>query len=124
MSGIFRAMFAGHQRVVLLIGCGLFLIGTVAGSAWADEGLQWSFNQANDVRSVSHVEPGRLADGVLAGQTTWDPIVGLRVPPEGIDAARYTWLTVRLYSSEEADVLDIYYLFSALLVSIFAEFPG
>ena len=85
------------------------LLLAVTGTVWADERLQWSFDHVNDVRGVSHMEPGRPANGVLAGQTAWDPIIGLRVPPEGIDAARYTWLTVRLYSSDKADVLDVYY---------------
>ena len=116
-----RATSAGRRRIRSVVGCGMSLVLAITGIVWADGGLdgglddgldggfQWSFDHANDVRGVSHIEPGRPASGVLAGQTTWDPIVGLRVPPEGIDAARYTWLTVRMYSSAKADVLDIYY---------------
>ena len=58
-------------------------------------------------------------------QSTWSPdwwpTVACRARPRGIpifpsacpaaeiDARRFTWLTVRLYSSEKADLLDIYY---------------
>lgn len=50
-----------------------------------------------------------MAEGHLSGQTTWDPHFSLRLPVREIEARRFTWLTVRLYSSEPADLLDIYY---------------
>lgn len=73
------------------------------------EGIRWAFDNPREVTQAVHIEPGRVSEGRLAGEVTWDPYVSLHLPPEGIDAKTYTWLTVRMYSSAPADVLDIYY---------------
>ena len=79
--------------------------GALAGA----ETIRWDFDRPSDVIARANFEPARVADGKLAGETTWDPYFTLRLPPEPVDAQRFTWLTVRLYSSAPADVLDIYY---------------
>lgn len=73
------------------------------------ETFHWPMNAAAEVTQAVNIEPGRVIDGTLSGQVSWDPYVWLRLPAEGIDATRFHWLTVRMYSSTEADVLDIYY---------------
>ncbi len=74
----------------------------------ADE-IVWPMDNPREITGKTQLEPGLIAGGRLSGQTAWDPYVSLRVPSEGIDAQRFTLLTVRLYSSEKADLLDIYY---------------
>lgn len=76
--------------------------------AWA-ESIEWVFDHQREILGTANLRPGDIAQGHLSGQTAWDPYVTLRVPTEGIDARRFTWLTVRLYSSEKADLLDVYY---------------
>ncbi len=73
------------------------------------ESFEWNFDHPREVIGKVNLEPGLVAEGRLAGETAWDPSVFLHVPVEGIDAARFTWLTVRMYSSEKADLLDVYY---------------
>jgi hypothetical protein len=80
-----------------------------AASATADEPIQWKFDSPRDVTEAVNMEPGLVANGRLSGQTAWDPHFSLRLPPGGIDARKLTQLTVRLYSSEQADLLDVYY---------------
>lgn len=93
------------------VSMGLLWIATPASSGrlLAGEALNWRFADARTVATAVNLEPGRRVAGCLAGQTAWDPCLGLRMPGGTIDAARFTWLTVRLYSSEKADVLDVYY---------------
>jgi len=73
------------------------------------ESLVWEFDHRREIGGTANLLPGQIAHGHLSGQAAWDPYVWLRVPTEGIDARRFTWLTVRLYSSDKADVLDVYY---------------
>ncbi|MHB8903294.1 MAG: beta-galactosidase, partial [Thermoguttaceae bacterium] len=73
------------------------------------DSLAWDFDHQRQVAAVNNLLPGQVSHGHVSGQSTWDPYVSLRVPAEGIDAGRLTWLTIRLYSSEKADLLDIYY---------------
>ncbi len=75
----------------------------------AEEAIQWRLGDSRTIATPVHIEPGRVVAGCLAGQTAWDPFIWLRLPSGAIDAAKFTWLTVRLYSSEKADVLDVYY---------------
>lgn len=71
--------------------------------------LEWSFDRPADLIANANLESARVANGTLAGFSAWDPHVSLRLPKEGCDARGLTWLTVRLYSSAPADVLDVYY---------------
>lgn len=71
--------------------------------------MVWRFADARSVSATANIEPGRVIGGYLAGETAWDPYVSLRIPGGVIDASKFTWLTVRLYSSDKADVLDVYY---------------
>jgi hypothetical protein len=73
------------------------------------EPVEWLFDQASEVIGTANLVDGRVANGALAGATAWDPHFSLRCPKDGIDAARLTWLTVRMYSSADADLLDVYY---------------
>lgn len=79
------------------------------GTSVAQDSIEWNFDSARDVVETVNMEPASRADGMLQGQTTWDPHFTVRLAPEGIDASRLQWLTVRMYSSGEADVLDVYY---------------
>jgi hypothetical protein len=77
--------------------------------AIAADAIEWNFDRPTDVVSTVNIEYGRVANGVLAGSTAWDPHFSLRAPKEGFDARQLTWLTVRMYSSADADLLDVYY---------------
>lgn len=100
-------------RLVHSIGRGR-LLALVAASlapslAPAAETLAWSFDRPADLIASVNLESARVANGTLTGFSAWDPHVSLRLPKEGIDAKQLTWLSVRLYSSAPADVLDVYY---------------
>lgn len=77
--------------------------------AHAGSGLEWNFDRPAEVIGTVNLEYGRVANGVLAGMSAWDPHFSLRLSKEGFDAGALTWLTVRMYSSAGADVLDVYY---------------
>jgi len=62
-----------------------------------------------EVRHAANIELFRVAGGYLSGQSLWDPYFYLRLPKEGIDVSELHFLTARIYSSAEADVLDVYY---------------
>ncbi len=79
------------------------------GACIAQDSLEWNFCSPLDALGAANMEPASRSDGMLQGRTAWDPHFTLRVAPEGIDANRLKWLTVRMYSSGEADVLDVYY---------------
>ena len=80
-----------------------------ASTADANDALEWRLDQPRAILDKANLTPGQAVGDYFAGQTAWDPYVSLRVPLEGINASKFTWLTVRLYSSQKADVLDIYY---------------
>ena len=71
--------------------------------------IEWGMDRPSEVLGTANLEPGNIEMGRLGGWSTWDPYVSLRVPGGGIDADRLRWLTVRLYSSAAADLLDVYY---------------
>ena len=73
------------------------------------DSIEWGFDRTSEVLETRNIEYGRVANGSLGGFTAWDPYFALRCPKEGFDAARLTALTVRLYSSADADLLDVYY---------------
>jgi hypothetical protein len=92
-----------------ILGTACAIVLWLATAADGAESLRWTFDHPRDLTGKVHIEPGLVAHGCLAGQTSWDPYVSLHVLAEGIDADKLTWLTVRMYSSEKADVLDVYY---------------
>ncbi len=75
----------------------------------AADSVEWCFDRPSEVTGTANIEYGRVANGVLAGSTAWDPYFSMHCPAEGFDAAKLTWLTVRMYSSADADLLDVYY---------------
>lgn len=78
----------------------------------AAESVEWTFDQPDEVTESRNIEYGlfeRVTRGALTGLTAWDPYFMLRCPDEGFDAAQLTALTVRMYSSADADLLDVYY---------------
>ncbi len=87
---------------------GLLAIAMLSPTAIA-ETFHWPMDGPGEFTRAVNIEPGRVADGKLSGQVAWDPYVSLNLPAEGIDATKFTWLTVRMYSSAKADVLDVYY---------------
>lgn len=89
-----------------------FILSLLAVCAWTCDRLgaiEWGMDKTSEVLSTANLEPGNVEMGRIAGWSTWDPYVSLRVPADGIDAAKLTWLTVRLFSSAAADLLDVYY---------------
>ncbi len=58
---------------------------------------------------MANIGNGRVENGALTGSAAWDPHFSLRCPKEGFDATRLSALTVRMYSSADADLLDVYY---------------
>lgn len=76
---------------------------------WAVEPIEWTFDKSTDVTSAANMDPGEVARGCVSGWTRWDPYIYLRLPRIPTDVSELPWLTVRLYSSAPADLLDIYY---------------
>ncbi len=91
----------------VLLTCFVMTLGR--GRPAAAEEIRWDFNADREVTETANIEPGLVTEGHLSGRTTWDPHFSLRLPTQEIDARRFTWLTVRLYSSAPADLLDVYY---------------
>ena len=84
-----------------------FILSLLAVCAWTCDRLgaiEWGMDKTSEVLSTANLEPGNVEMGRIAGWSTWDPYVSLRVPADGIDAAKLTWLTVRLFSSAAADL--------------------
>ncbi len=95
----------GTLRWISPIAVAVVLLISVASHA----DVVWDFDDPAEVISIRNLDPNEIANGRFAGFSQWDPYVSLQVPEGGINADELTWLTVRLYSSAEADVLDIYY---------------
>ena len=91
------------------VGLLLFVMILGHGRPATAEEIRWDFNADREVTETANIEPGVVAEGHSSGRTTWDPHFSLRLPTREIDARRFTWLTVRLYSSAPADLLDVYY---------------
>jgi hypothetical protein len=92
-----------------IVGLVLFVMLLGRGKPAAAEEIRWDFNADREVTETTNLEPGLVAQGHLSGRTVWDPHFSLRLPTPEIDTRRFTWLTVRLYSSAAADLLDVYY---------------
>lgn len=91
----------------MMLSLGLFLLALTAASA--APAIEWTLDRVTDVVNAPNMDPGRVDHGVVSGWTRWDPYVLLRLPQTPTDVTELTWLTVRLYSSAPADLLDIYY---------------
>ena len=76
---------------------------------WAADLIEWGLGQPSEIIVAQHINDVRVTNGVFVGFAAWDPHFWLRCPEEGFDATRLTWLTVRMYSSDDADLLDVYY---------------
>lgn len=76
---------------------------------WAAEPIEWTFDKSTDIVSAPNMDPGEVARGCVSGWTRWDPYIYLTLPRVPTDVSELPWLTVRLYSSAPADLLDIYY---------------
>lgn len=72
-------------------------------------GLNFELESPTEVTQAANIELFRVAAGSLSGQSLWDPYFYLRLPKEGVDVSELHFLTARIYSSAEADVLDVYY---------------
>jgi hypothetical protein len=79
------------------------------GRLWAAEPLEWTFDKSTDIVSAPNIDPGEVARGSVSGLTRYDPYIYLRLPRIPTDVSGLHWLTVRLYSSAPADLLDVYY---------------
>ena len=87
----------------------LALLFTWPACALAGGDLTFELDDPAEAYSPVQIEAFRVAGGQLVGQTAWDPYFYLRLPKEGVDVSDKPYLTVRLYSSAAADVLDVYY---------------
>lgn len=85
----------------------IMLAGLMIQDAGAD--IEWDFKAPKEVSRAANLRAVQVENGRLSGQSVWDPYIYLRLPKEGLDVSGAQYLTVRLYSSEEADVLDVYY---------------
>lgn len=74
---------------------------------WAD--VTWTLDDPDDVMTTANLQGVTMSDGLLVGLSAWDPYFNLRLPEEGLDVSGLPYLTARIYSSAEADVLDVYY---------------
>ncbi|MCX7599100.1 MAG: hypothetical protein N2512_09570, partial [Armatimonadetes bacterium] len=72
-------------------------------------GLNFELENPTEVTDATNIELCRVAGGTFSGQSLWDPYFYLRLPKEGVDVSELHFLTARIYSSAEADVLDVYY---------------
>lgn len=81
------------------------LFSMVAGAA----DVRWEFSTPADLATPRCFLAPKVEDGVFRGHTLWDPYISMRVPEEGLDVRDLPHLTVRMYSSADADVLDVYY---------------
>ena len=77
--------------------------------ACAADGLRFDMNDPADVTTASNLDGFSVANGLASGQTRWDPYLYFNLPKDGLDVSALPYLTVRLYSSADADVLDVYY---------------
>lgn len=87
----------------------LLLLPGALGVVAAAPAIEWTFDRSTDIVNASRMDPGRVSRGAVSGWTQWDPYVYLSLPSTPLDVSELTWMTVRLYSSAPADVLDIYY---------------
>ncbi len=71
--------------------------------------VRWEFDCAADLATPSCFLAPKVANGVFRGHTLWDPYIAMRLPAAGLDVRALPYLTVRMYSSADADVLDVYY---------------
>jgi len=90
------------MRLALLLTCCLLTTLAVAD-------VHLELNDRDDVKSTNNLLATQVENGFCMGQSTWDPYVYLSLPKEGLDVRELPYLTVRLYSSAAADVLDVYY---------------
>jgi hypothetical protein len=102
--------------------CVLFLL-AASSAAFSQDKIRWDFNAPAEVAGATNFVSFQVKDGFFIGQTKFDPFLSLKLPTEAIDAARYTFLTLRLYSSTPADLLDVYYSSPNGDWSIGAAFP-
>ncbi len=100
-----RARVRVRRRVAA---CAALWLAGIAGAARA-AGIVFDLGDAREITRTANLEAVRVADGRCSGQTVWDPYVYLRLPEGGLDVSGTPHLTVRLYSSAPADVLDVYY---------------
>lgn len=102
-----RSLAANQAQVGMwVILAGLLLL---SGTAVRGAGIAFELDARSEVRLTANLEAVQVADGRLSGQSLWDPYVYLRLPEDGLDVSALPHLTVRLYSSGPADVLDVYY---------------
>ncbi len=71
--------------------------------------VTWSFDDGDQLTRSANLRDLFVAGGLASGIAQWDPYLFLPLPKGGLDAARLTRLTVRLYSSAPADQLAVYY---------------
>ena len=81
----------------------------IALSAFAIADVTWEFDDSTDLVTSRCITGIRVHNSLVMGQTEWDPYIRTFVPIEGIDVSSLPYLTVRLYSSGEADTLSAYY---------------
>lgn len=75
--------------------------------AWAD--VTWTLEDPDEVTTARNMPGLTIADGLLVSYSEWDPYFFLRLPEDELDVSGLPYLTARIYSSAEADRLDVYY---------------
>lgn len=77
--------------------------------------IQWNFDSPQEIVNMANMDHGAVANGLLSGAVTWDPNFYLGLPAAEIDARKFTWLTIRMYSSDKANLPASVYLIQFLL---------
>jgi hypothetical protein len=100
----------GRREVRLPLAHALFAaawMALAAPGARAEE-IVWSLGGPSHSVTAQRFSYHSQAHAGLRGATEWDPCWLFRLPNGPIDADRFRYLEVRLYSSAPADLLDIY----------------
>ena len=71
--------------------------------------LIWDLEAPEEVTGAHNLHAAEFAEGMLLGRTVWDPFLYLRLPEAEVDVSALPYLTVRMYSSADADLLDVYH---------------
>jgi hypothetical protein len=97
-----------HLKIMLKIVATLLFCLTLA-KAQDNSDLRWKFTDETSIVRMSHLQDVTFSDKGMAAKTEADPLFFLNVPQNGIDAKRYHYLSVDLYSSKPADAIAVYY---------------
>lgn len=84
-----------------------------AGSGFAEgerkNEIRWEMDKEAEVAGVTNFKMFQVKDGEFTGTTKYDPFLCLVLPAGGISSKDFSFLRARIFSSEKADSVNIYY---------------